>query len=359
MSLKADILARLSGQAGAGVLYLPDLTLWYDYHHNRGSLPAAWQDYTLPDIARALSAPIWATVKPWRIETPGITITRTEEAGERLIRSETPAGVLTARWKIGPNGEWWQTEYPVKTEADLEAVLALVEARAYLLEPAELEQRQAGVGEDGILALEIPRRPYSDLIHEFLGWSEGLFFLGEPAVEQILATLEEKLQAFVPELAQLPVPVILSPDNLDGQYISPAIFKNHLADSYRLTTAALHRQGQFLVVHVGGFVKRILPDLAAAGVDAVEGLAGPPHADLTLAEARQLVGPGLTLWGGIPQDFLLEMHEPEKLAEAVAQAVRAARHDPRMIIGVADRVPVDADLERLRRLAEMVRAAQD
>ena len=42
-----------------------------------------------------------------------------------------------------------------------------------------------------------------------------------------------------------------------------------------------------------------LPLLAEAGVDGVEGIAGPPQSDITLAEARQLAGPGITLWGGI------------------------------------------------------------
>jgi hypothetical protein len=45
----------------------------------------------------------------------------------------------------------------------------------------DLARLEATVGEEGILAIEIPRRPYSDLLHEFLGWSEGLFLV-DPAL---------------------------------------------------------------------------------------------------------------------------------------------------------------------------------
>jgi hypothetical protein len=85
-------------------------------------------------------------------------------------------------------------------------------------------------------------------------------------------------------------------------------------------------------------------------VDAVEGIAPAPQSDATLAEARTVAGPALTLWGGIPQDYLIAERTTEEFERAVAEAVAQAAGDPRMILGVADRVPVDADLGRLQAL---------
>ena len=109
------------------------------------------------------------------------------------------------------------------------------------------------------------------------------------------------------------------------------------------------------MVHVGGPIRRILPLLAAAGVDGVEGIAGPPQSDCTLAEARQIAGPGLTLWGGIPQDLLMDIHTEEEFEAGVAEALREAQGDGRTILGVADRVPADADFARLQRIAQILR----
>ena len=66
MTLRSDILARFTGEGGAAPLFLPDLTLWHTWHRERGTLPSAWRDFTLPQAARHLNAPIWAVVRPWQ-----------------------------------------------------------------------------------------------------------------------------------------------------------------------------------------------------------------------------------------------------------------------------------------------------
>lgn len=358
MNLQADVLSRFSETGRTQPLFLPDLTLWYEFHRQRGSLPAAWQGFSLAQIARALGAPVWLPVAPWRVETLGVEIVTTERDEERIIRSKTAAGELIARWVVGPDGDWWQTEYPVKTKDDLAAVLELVNARSYVLDTSELSGWVERVGQEGILALEIPRRPYSDLLHEFLGWSEGLLFLREPIVEEINAVLDGKLQGLVKEVAKVPGRLVLSPDNLDGQFISPRAFQRYLAESYRLTTEELHRHGKQLVVHVGGPIGRLLAPLTESGVDGFEGICGPPQSDLSLVQARELVGPGPTLWGGIPQDVLLDTHEEQEFEAAVLRAIQDVRGEDRVILGVADRVPVGAELSRLQAIPDLIERAQ-
>ena len=359
MNWKAEILARFSGEPRERPLYLPDLTLWYDWRRTRGTLPPGWGDGPLPDVARAMGVPIWWAVRPWRVETPGVATSTLEREDERVIHHETVAGRLTSRWVRGPDGDWWQSEYPVKSAGELPAALKLVEARSYILDPAAWTQAEALVGDDGIVALEIPRRPYSDVLHELLGWGEGVMLLEDhrPAVEEIIAILEDKLQRIVREVAPLPGAVVFSPDNLDGQYISPPAFQSYLEASYRLTVGTLHRHGKLLLVHVGGPIKRLLRYLAAAGVDGIEGLAGPPQSDLTLAAAREIAGPAMTLWGGIPQDFLLSTHTVDELEAAVRQTAQEVQGDHRMLLGVADRVPAGADLDRLQALGATIARA--
>ena len=109
MTRRTDLLARLSQGTDASPTYLPDLTLWYNWHRDRGTLPPpAWQDRSLPQIARDLGVPIWLPVRPWRVETPGVRVETVEDEGTRITTWETPAGTLTSRWTIGPDGDWWQ-----------------------------------------------------------------------------------------------------------------------------------------------------------------------------------------------------------------------------------------------------------
>ncbi len=357
VTFKTEILARFSDGADKSPLYLPDLSLWYNWHRKRNSLPAGWQGYSLPQVARAMGVPIWLPVQPWRVETPGLEVTTTEQDEERVVQVQTSKGLLVARWVVGPDGDWWQTEYPVKTEADLAAVLEWIEARTYRLDRTTLAELEAEVGEEGVLALELPRQPYSDILHQLLGWSEGLIFLGEPAIPEINTMLETKLRQLVNEIARLPGQIVLSPDNLDGQFISPPAFQEYMAEGYRQTAQMLHQHNKKLVVHVGGPIQHILSGLAEAGVDGIEGISGPPQSDLTLSEARKITGPNLTLWGGLSQDFLLNQHDRPTFEAEVNRAVQEATGDGRIILGIADRVPVEAELDRLTAMAQLIEQA--
>jgi hypothetical protein len=212
-----------------------------------------------------------------------------------------------------------------------------------------------------VLALELPMRPYSDVLHTLLGWGDGLMLLmgeGRGQIQEMLAVLDERLAGLAEQVARLPGDLLLAPDNLDGQYVSPRAFREFLAGSYRHTADTGHACGKPLVVHVGGPARRILPLLAQAGVDGVEGIAGAPQGDATLAEARAATGPAFTLWGGIPQDYLVAERSETEFLGAVREALEHAAGDPRVMVGVADRVPADAEWDRLCRLVEMAAKAQ-
>ncbi|MGC8879745.1 MAG: uroporphyrinogen decarboxylase family protein [Anaerolineae bacterium] len=359
ITTRAEFLACFEGCAGDTVPYVADLTLWLDWQRSRGTLPAEWQDYTPRQIAEMLGTPLWQPVRPWRLEMPDVEVIREEREGERSLRYRTAAGELQARWTLGPDGDWWQSEYLIKTAADLPAARQLVTAYRYVLDAAAWQPWQDEAAQDVILALELPKTPYSELLHTWIGWSEGFMLLAgderEPLLE-LLDIMEAQYRELVVALAHLPGALVLAPDNLDGQFITPTAFREHMANTYRFTTETLHAQGKRLIVHLGGMGRHLLRGLADAGVDGIEGVAGPPQSDTPLPLAREKVGPSVVLWGGIPQDYLLATQPEEELRKAVVEAVQWARADGRVILGVADRVPAQADWRRLRILAEMVRA---
>lgn len=356
MNLKEDILTRFTGRGPGHPIFMPDLTLWYPWHRTQGTLPEGWQDYTMTRAAQALGAAVWAVERPWRLEMVGLDVEIEEKDDERIVRYEAPDRTLTERWSVGPDGDWWQVEWPVKGLEDLPAACALVEARTYILDASRLASIAAEVGDSGILALEIPMNPYSDMLHTLLGWSEGFMLMseGHKTLLQMLAMLEDKRQALIDDVAELQGSVVLAPDNLVGQYISPANFHTHFAASYRRTADVLHSGGKYLVVHIGGPGRRLLPLLADAGVDGVEGIAGAPQSDASIKEAREAAGPKLTLWGGIPQDFLVKTYSEKQFEAAVLEAARQAMGDSRAILGIADRVSVNAEFARLKTTAQLI-----
>lgn len=354
ITTRTDLFACFEGGAKDTVPYVADLTLWLNWHHSHGTLPAEWHGYTPRQIAAVLGTPLWQPLRPWRLEMPGIKVIQEERENERSLHYHTEAGALRARWMLGPDGEWWQSEYLIKAATDLPAARQLVTAHRYVLDAAAWQDEAA---QDVIPVIELPKTPYSELVHTWIGWDEGLLLLMGDEREQLLELLEimeVRYRELVVALARLPGTLAWTPDNLDGQFITPTAFREHMANTYRFTAETLHAHGKRLIVHLGGMGRHLLRGLADAGVDGIEGVAGPPQSDTPLPLAREQVGPSVMLWGGIPQDYLLSTQPEESFRRVVGEAIRLARADGRMILGVADRVPVHAELSRLRTLPEMV-----
>ena len=333
---------------------LLDLSLWYAWHSKQDSLPSQWSGLDQLQIAKRLGAPGWQQIKPWSASYTGVTVETQVADGEKTVRYVVGEGTLSTTWTRGPDGDWWQMDHLISTPADFKTALALADALTYKVDAGK--HNPSAHASSSILAIELPRRPLSALLHDFLGWGEGLLMLRdyEAEVESLLELLDDKLQGLVEDLCRLPGATMISPDNLDGQYISPDLFEQYLAHSYRKTRKLLKQAGKELVVHVGGPMRHIVSLLEEAGVDVIEGVSGPPQSDLPLDQARQLAGPQLTLWGGIPQDWLLEATAIKAFEHGVERVLETVLRDGNAILGVADRVPVAAEMDRLQRLQTMI-----
>ena len=339
--------------------YLPNLTLWYSWHKKRGTLPERWAGMTLPNICSDLGVPTWDVARPFVLDPGNVIIDIEETGGKRVTHFRAASGTLVERWELGPDGDWWQTEYAVKNQTDLAILLEIVEERSYRLDATWVVKKKNAVGANGMVGLELPRRPFSQIFLEWLGWGDGLMLLWDAPdlIDKILNVLEMRIQALVAELAAVDGPMVMSPDNLDAQFVSPPFFQQYLAASYRKSAALLHEQDKYLLVDTGGPIRKLLKPLADCGVDGVQGVSEPPQCDATLAEARELGGPDFTLWGGIPQDALLADFPVEQFEAVVKQAAVEASEAGRVILGVADRVPTETDIERLLLVPSLITQA--
>jgi hypothetical protein len=355
MELKENLLAQFNGHAPNRLLFMPDLSLWFEWHSKRGTLPEGYRESSLAEIASALNCPAWMVSAPWRLEYDGIDVTREKSETQRVIKYHTKSGVLSEMWSLGPDGDWWQQEYPVKDEDDLDAAEEIVKAmqyRAKSFKPPEAESNPRIID-----VIQVPKTPYSDMLHTMLGWSDGLMLMmaEEDRLTGLLGIMEEKRMELIQRLAAgFSRTIFFAPDNLDGQFISPAAFEKHLESSYQKTCETLHRCDNCLWVHIGGISKHLLTLLAGSGIDGLAGISGPPQSDATLSEARKATSPDITLWGGIPQDYVMPMVDRSLLIESVEEAKAFAEIDNRTIIGIADHVPVDAEFSRLKEISNRI-----
>jgi hypothetical protein len=304
--------------------------------------------------SRGIELPFMMIHTPWLLEHDGLNVTREKSETQRVIKYHAKSKILSEIWSLGPDGDWWQTEYPVKDEDDLDAAEEIVKAMQYRLKPSNLSIEPS----PGIIdVIQLPKTPYSDMLHTMLGWRDGLMLMmsEEDRLMELLAIMEEKRNKLIQQLAAgFSNSIFWAPDNLDGQFISPGSFGNYLESSYKKACGTRHQRGNCLMVHIGGIAKHLLPLLAGCGIDGLAGISGPPQSDAPLYEARKAAGPNITIWGGIPQDYVMPTHDLSVLIESIEAAKAFASSDFRTIIGIADHVPVEAEFSRLKEISDRI-----
>ena len=101
-------------------------------------------------------------------------------------------------------------------------------------------------------------------------------------------------------------------------------------------------------------VKGMLGKLAQVGFDAVEALTPAPVGDVSVEQMKQLVsGDNVILWGGMPGAMFCEPYtwdDIEKHLNNLFQCWSGSR----FVLGVADQVPANGDMEICRKISDMI-----
>jgi len=149
-------------------------------------------------------------------------------------------------------------------------------------------------------------------------------------------------------------PLVHVCDNLTSDVYTP-YFAAHLEPHYRAVLGRLHAAGTRAVTHLDGTVRGLLPRLAQVGFDGVEALTPAPVGDATAAGMRTLAGPRTVLWGGLPGAMFAPPWSWEQFRTHVLEVLDAWRATP-FILGIADQLPPDGDIEFVRRTAALLEA---
>jgi hypothetical protein len=113
------------------------------------------------------------------------------------------------------------------------------------------------------------------------------------------------------------------------------------------------------MVHGGGPLGRILEQISQSGIDCLAGVCGPPQGDTPLADARNLTAERTVLWGGIPQDYLMDFTPPQSFEEQTRGIIEEFKGDRLSILGIADHVSIDTNFSRLKKTSEMIKELVD
>lgn len=108
-------------------------------------------------------------------------------------------------------------------------------------------------------------------------------------------------------------------------------------------------------MHACGKLGTLLPRFLEACVDGVESLTPPPYADTPLPVARAAWKGEITIDGGIPPHLLVGDVSDREIERHVRELFALMGDGRNFVLSVSDDTPVDARLERLELVGELVR----
>jgi MtaA/CmuA family methyltransferase len=127
--------------------------------------------------------------------------------------------------------------------------------------------------------------------------------------------------------------------------VGPQLYRNFVWPYEKRLVEGLHAQGGRVRLHICGDTRRILQEIGTLGVDIVD-----IDSKVSLAEARQKMGPGQILLGGLDPVRVLQQGVPDQILRVVADCHRQA--GSRYILGAGCEVPPQTPAENMQVLSQ-------
>ncbi|MCK4982380.1 MAG: hypothetical protein KAS17_05625 [Victivallaceae bacterium] len=202
----------------------------------------------------------------------------------------------------------------------------------------------------------MPRSPLSALCYEWIG-VENLVYLFMDCPDKIkkaLRLLEEQEEPILTAVCELAPPLVHFPDNLSSDNLT-SYYDDYMREGHQRRIERLHAAGVKCAVHLDGTIKGLLPKLTDCGFGAVEALTPQPAGDLSVNEMRNVANDEkVILWGDVPGIIFAPPYEWKDMKKHVEHVLDCWNGEP-FVLGVADQVPPDGDIEMIKKKTELVK----
>ena len=383
------LLAAMRGEAVDVLPWAPRMDLWQISLQARGDLPARFSGLHTAAIADSLGVachavradytlprePADMTLRglgfdnhpdyPFRVELRDVEVDL--DVGPEHVRSvyHTPAGdiethlELTRAMKAEGISLPFVRSYPIESEADFDAVAWLFEHCEVIPTPAAYRSFHERIGERGVAVATGPiaASPVHLALHDLAAMDRFYYLFADShdALLDFAARLEPFYEACLDAVVACDAEAVFWGANYDRDLTWPPFFETHIAPWLRRVADRLHSAGKLLLTHADGENDGLMPFFAECGVDIVESVCPAPMTQLSLAELRHGFGSQVTVWGGVPSVALLPASMDDAGFERYLDRLFAeVVDDTRLILGVSDNVPPDADLGRLASIGDRI-----
>jgi hypothetical protein len=348
-------LAVFRGQDPGRVLWQPRLEFWYTVNKARGALPAHLQEASLYDLYDYCHASVRYFTWPLRVRRKNVQMTESwPDEKHRRLTWETPVGVLTEtvhydEWKLSA----YNSEYRLKGPQDFPIWEYILRDEEWDWDQAAYERDLVAIGGRGAPQFYFRRSPVQGLFIENMGFETAIFLLQDhpELVDRYVGVASEADDAMYEVLCRCPVEILNFGENIDAHMDPPTLWKKHLLPYYSKRVAQLHAAGKQTHIHIDGAMKPLIKVIRESPFTGIEACTPLPQGDVTLDEMKAALGDKVLL-DGIPAVYFLPYFPEEELIACTRRVIELFH--PRLALGISDEIPPDGDIERVRRIGELV-----
>jgi uroporphyrinogen-III decarboxylase len=366
MTNRERIMAILEGNVPDRIPWIPRLAIWYEANRLCGTLPEAYRGKTLRQVERDVFGGTAARDGViYRTHLTGVEVRQQRLTPmETLTEYITPHGTVTSRLRsteeLRRHGiQDAEVEFLLKRREDYGVVEYLVEHTEYQPAYEAYEAYEREVGEDGYPMVNCGDCPFHHWMRGLAGYDQAYFHLNDfpNEVERLVAAITDRYrQTIWQHMLEAPARLLMHGHHLSSQMTPPPLFERYILPYYQELSPKIRQRGKVLALHGDNDTRQILSHIERAGFGMVECFATYPMVETTLAEARQAWGDRLIIWGGVPSVLLEDPYTDREFDDYMERLFSTIAPGKAFILGIADNAMPGSNIERIKRVTEMIEA---
>ncbi len=346
--------------------WFADLTYWYSSQLKSGTLPEKYKGDGLLRLYQELGCgaheELYGPVV--KINYRNVEIKRYRRENNEAIVEEivyhTPIGELRGTRKYSwKSFSWAITKYFVKDHNDLRILQYIYENMDVKpsYEAYEKQERLIKIWNGwGIVSSLPPRTPFARMVVEWAGAVNTfrLYYRHREIFDETIKIMEEADDPIYDAILDAPADFVYFGENISSDIIGTKFFLQYYKPYYIRRAKQLHKKNKMIYVHIDGRMRGVLEYIKETEVDCAQSLTPSPAGDIEVEKLREVAGPGIVLWGGLPGIFFSKKYSIENLTDMLYRIINTYNSDYMFIIGVADQVPPDGDIKRVRIVTDII-----
>lgn len=280
--------------------------------------------------------------------------------GTRRTVYGTPAGSVTSVERLDDvSKSWHPVAFPIIDLASLRIMTDWYADERAELDARGLERARARyqeIDQQAVVASTIGTTPLMRFVQHLAGLETAQYLLADhpDEVAGLFAAMRSRLMRTAEIMAEYcPADLLYLSENTSTTLISPAQYRRYSRDDVTAIARIVQDAGRPLVLHMCGYLKAILPDLADVPAAAFEAFTSPTVGDTAFQDGR-LACPNTCLVGGT--NAALWILPAADIIAALQRDLDVLPHHRGLVVSSAGVMPPACDPATIKEACEWVKS---